>query len=137
MKVRIGNYPKHRWYHNFLYTKFGYTPKQKIKVHIDPWDTWSMDHTLAEIVLPMLYQLAKTKHGSPLVDEEDVPWELQGDHHEDLIHERWDWVMAEMIFAFQHKCNGYDPDYTLSKEDQERMSNGFKLFGKYYEGLWD
>ncbi len=136
MKVKIGNYPKHRWYHNFLYTKFDYTPKQKVKVHIDPWDTWAMDSTLAEIVLPMLYQLAKTKHGSPMVDEEDVPWELRGDHHDDLVHDRWDWVMTEMIYAFQKKRDHGDT-YMLSKEDQERVSNGFKLFGKYYEGLWD
>jgi hypothetical protein len=42
-------------------------------VKIDRWDTWSMDHTLAHIVLPMLRQLQATKHGSPLVDDEDVP----------------------------------------------------------------
>ena len=59
-----------------------------------------MDHTLAQIALPMLYQLAKTKHGSPLVDIEDVPFELQGDY-EDAVHDRWDWVMSEMIFAFR------------------------------------
>ena len=30
---------------------------QKVKVRIDKWDTWSMDDTLAHIVLPMLAQL--------------------------------------------------------------------------------
>ena len=47
-------------------------------VKIDRWDTWNMDHTLAEIVLPMLKQLKATKHGSALVDLEDVPEELRG-----------------------------------------------------------
>ena len=28
-------------------------------VKIDRWDTWSMDHTLAHIILPMLKQLDK------------------------------------------------------------------------------
>ena len=41
-------------------------------VKIDKEDTWSMDHTLADIVLPMLQQLRATKHGSPNVADEDV-----------------------------------------------------------------
>ena len=50
---------------------------QRVKVHIDQWDTWSMDHTLASVVLPMLKQLQETKHGSPCTDDEDVPEELR------------------------------------------------------------
>jgi hypothetical protein len=42
-------------------------------VHIDRYDTWSMDHTLADIILPMLKQLKETKHGSPNVDDEMCP----------------------------------------------------------------
>ena len=50
---------------------------QVVEVHIDRWDTWSMDYTLAHIVLPMLRQLKETKHGSPEVDDADVPEELR------------------------------------------------------------
>ena len=50
---------------------------QKIKVRIDKWDTWSMDHTLAHIVLPMLVQLKETKHGAPYVDPDDCPKDLR------------------------------------------------------------
>jgi hypothetical protein len=89
-------------------------------VKIDHWDTWSMDHTLAHIILPMLKQLRDTKHGSPMVDLEDVPeymrttttedWDSQkvfDFYNEDVsegydIHKRWDWVLNEMIFAFEH-----------------------------------
>jgi hypothetical protein len=46
-------------------------------VKIDRWDTWSMDSTLADIILPMLKQLKKTNHGAPYVDDEDVPYELK------------------------------------------------------------
>jgi len=150
-----------------------------IKVHIDRWDTWSMDHTLAHIVLPMLKQLKETKHGAPFVDPKDVPKELQPkkqtkkqkDNHEtDSTHfERWDWVLDEMIFAFETKVDddweeqfeSGESDLQMKKlEDgniemirgpndtkvydwegrkvyQERISNGFRLFGKYYENLWD
>ena len=177
MKVKIGPYPNHRWYHNYLYDLFGYTSRQKTSIKIDKYDTWSMDDTLSHIILPMLYQLAKTKHGSPHVDAKDVPEHLQGDTDKDdnLIHERWDWVMAEMIFAFESKaldsdwqeryCTGrhdtYDQPILSSKGEiigyemhkglndtfkinhegmklhQDRITRGFTLFGKYYEGLWD
>ena len=87
-------------------------------VKIDRWDTWSMDHTLAQIILPMLKQLKETNHGYHLVDLEDVPEELRSISHEewdsqfcfdwyhdkqfeDLGSARWDWVMNEMIWTFE------------------------------------
>ncbi len=157
-------------------------------VKLDRWDTWSMDHTLAEIALPMLRQLKETKHGAPNVDDEDVPehlrstaapakeneWDTDGNHFK-----RWDWALDEMIFAFEMKCkddwasefhsgdidwlwvpvdkdgnevpkgehryfeikNGPNHTHELDmdgmKQVQDRISNGFRLFGKYYEALWD
>jgi hypothetical protein len=130
---------------------------QRIEVHIDKWDTWSMDHTLAPIILPMLIQLKETKHGAPDVDLEDVPEGLRPTNTEewqklynetgdtdDKFFERWDWVLNEMIYAFDCKANKDDvymrfdiDDRDGMKQEQERISNGFRLFGKYYENLWD
>lgn len=79
-------------------------------VKIDKYDTWSMDSTLAHIILPMLKQLKATKHGAPFVDDMDVPDILkstsaapkENDWDTDANwHLRWDWVLGEMIFAFQ------------------------------------
>ena len=157
-------------------------------VKIDRWDTWSMDHTLSYIILPMLKQLQATKHGSCLVDDEDVPDELKSTSAppkenewdtDDNTHKRWDWVLNEMIFAFECKVDDswqdkfrsgeidhtwipidkdgnevpkgehthyqmgqgpnhtYKCDYDAIEKVQKRISNGFRLFGKYYEGLWD
>ena len=153
--------------------------KRTIKVQIDPWDTWSMDHTLAHIILPMLKQLKATTHGAPYVDLKDVPKELQPkkqtkkqkeNHETDSTHfERWDWVLDEMIFAFESKLDdsweeqfetgtsdlqmkklddgNYQmvegPNHTREydwegrKKYEERIANGFALFGKYYSNLWD
>ena len=172
MKVKIGGYPK---YYHWLDKLFGWNPKQKISVRIDDHDTWSMDHTLAPIILPMLVQLKDTKQGAPMVDMKDVPKELRmtkkqldacaktGDVDHKLF-ERWDWVLNEMIWAFEQKCrDNWEGDYYEYRElgieedkgdnlfdiklvwedregaktHQERMTNGFKLFGKYYEHLWD
>jgi len=81
-----------------------------IKVKIDRWDTWSMDHTLALIVLPMLKQLKETNHGAPFVDDEDVPEELrstsappkENEWDTDANHfKRFEWVMDEMIWTFE------------------------------------
>ena len=89
-------------------------------VKIDYYDTWSMDSTLAPIILPMLKQLRDTKHGSPQVDPDDLPeymrttttedWDSQSvfDFYNEEqpdgydVHKKWDWVLNEMIFAFEH-----------------------------------
>jgi hypothetical protein len=157
-------------------------------IKIDHYDTWSMDHTLSPIILPMLKQLKAAKHGSPFVDDEDVPDELkstaappkENEWDTDENHfRRWDWVMSEMIFAFECKTDdswedafrsgehditwipvdaagnevpkgehkyyqmGHGPkdtyrcDYEGMKVVEARIQNGFRLFGKYYQALWD
>lgn len=147
--------------------------KRKIKVKIDYYDTWSMDHTLAHMILPMLKQLHATKQGAPFVDDEDVPEHLRSTAAEPKENEwdtdsnhfkRWDWVLDEMIQAFECKVNedweerywtgkseGMDfkedgtieflgnrkCDWDALKAHQLRNKNGYRLFGKYYEALWD
>jgi len=83
-------------------------------VKIDPWDTWSMDNTLTHIILPMLIQLKKTKHGAPHIDDVDVPSNLRSTTKsaqkakKNILAEagdgnwfkRWDYVLSEMIWAF-------------------------------------
>jgi hypothetical protein len=166
MKVKIGGYPDYKYWLDRL---FGWNPKQKISVRIDDHDTWSMDYTLAHIITPMLVQLKATKHGSPMVDMTDVPKELRATKKQltaysktgeadDNYFKRWDWILDEMIWAFEQKCrDNWDEDFYEYEDDdterfgvklvwedregqkahQERMSNGFRLFGRYYENLWD
>ena len=138
---------------------------RKIKVKIDYWDTWSMDHTLALIILPMLKQLRAANNGSAMVDMEDVPESMRVIDHDEWIdqlcfdfyhepdlqkiqcdvHDRWRWVMDEMIWAFEqivddssedqfHK-NGFDVEGY--RKHRARVDNGLRLFGRYYQGLWD
>jgi len=160
--------------------------KRKVHVHIDRWDTWSMDSTLGYIIRPMLRQLKETTHGSPFVDDEDVPEHLRSTtapeltqeekdngHVDSNHHKRWQWVLDEIIFAFDSLDGGpnedweeqfttgkYDyrferidekgtsqmvhgpnhtaeTDWDARKEYAERIQNGFRLFGKYYQNLWD
>jgi hypothetical protein len=153
--------------------------QRKIQVRIDRWDTWSMDDTLAHIILPMLKQLKQGKQGAPYVDNEDVPEHIRSTAARELTQEekdwgaideyhfaRWDWVLDEMIFAFNSVLDDSWEDQFHSGEGslavkklengnselistgnrkydvegrkayQARITNGFKLFGKYYQSLW-
>lgn len=138
-------------------------------VKIDYYDTWSMDHTLSYIVLPMLKQLKETKHGSPFTDDEDVPDDLKSTKSkpkenewdtDDNHFKRWDWILDEMIWAFEQQVDDTESQFFDHSESeltddfveriekikfdedgfkayQKRKTNGFRLFGKYMEALWD
>jgi hypothetical protein len=120
--------------------------KRKIKVHIDDYDLWSMDETLGYIILPMSKRLKEIKHGHPYVHKEDVPDTIPSDAPDGWsTTEQWDWVLDEMIYAFEFK-SGDNSDWEdkfsdYSREEYEktrdRIQNGFRLFGKYYQALWD
>ena len=157
---KFGDWLDGTWVKDFCdwgYKKFA---KQKIKVRIDRYDTWSMDYTLSHIIVPMLKQLHATKHGSPWVDDEDVPEELRSTSApplteeqkvfadvDDNHHKRWDWMLEEMIWTFEQKANEdsdsiyFSAENGFDKEGYEiynnRMRNGFRLFGKYFQNLWD
>mgnify|MGYP003343471027 CR=1 FL=1 len=99
--------------------------KRKIKIQIDPWDTWGADHTLALIIVPMLKQLKATKYGAPNVDDEDVPENLRStnatpkekDYDVDEFHfARWDFALDEMIFAFESVADDSWEDQFYSGE---------------------
>lgn len=114
---------------------------RKVYVKIQPWDTWSLDHTLALIIHPALIQLKETSHGYALVEESDIPLYVQAQlkawkkDNEDIYHLYWEWVMDEMIWAFQQVLD--DALYAKSEEEYHRMQRGLTFFGKYYQALWD
>ena len=155
-------------------------------VVIDDYDVWNLDHSLALIIVPALKILKEKKQGAPSVDNEDVSDELRASDEElhtyskngetdEHYFDRWDYVMDEMIFAFESKLEDWEEQFMSGETDvdfkeipdkkdsegeplfemvygpnhtresdvegsikyQDRITKGFKLFGKYYEGLWD
>lgn len=176
---------------NWFNQKFN--SKRKVDIKIHQYDTWSMDATLALIILPMLKQLKNNQHGSAFVELEDVPEYMRTTNTEDYdyqttfdfyndendkqkcvcdVHTRWNWVLNEMIWAFEQlqPDNDWESKYWITKpqldldereEDKgkevtpvrwkvegecdingrnkhrERINNGLRLFGVYFNGLWD
>ena len=117
-------------------------------IKIDRWDTWSMDRTLSPIILPMLRQLQQTKHGSPFVDDADVPkdlnlrsteapakankWDTDDNHHK-----RWDWVLGEMIFAFEHIVDiDWEDDFRTGVMDHKTVACEWDKNGKATMYQW-
>jgi hypothetical protein len=124
------------WLYRFL-TWIHSKQQRTVKVHIDSWDTWSMDHTLSYIIVPMLRELQKSKNGAPLVDQKDVPAELHGKkltkrqrdsgEIDDKHFERWDWVLNEMIFAFESKIDdSWEEKFETGESDLQflQLENG-------------
>ena len=158
---KIGEWLSDTWVDNFCQW-IDFKKKRKIKVRIDSYDTWNADSTLSIIIAPMLRQLKEHKCGAPFVDDEDVPTELTSTSAPPLTQDqldvgevdsnhfkRWDYILDEMIWAFEQDekfiVYGIDPeekfDYDFSEDSEfskyhKRKQNGFRLFGKYYSGLW-
>ena len=108
--------------------------KRKTMVKIERWDTYSADHTIALILVPLLKELKQTKHGSPYVKDEDVPDHLKSTNAppkvndydvDDNHHMRWEYVLDEMIWAFEQQLNddretqfsSGDIDYSIKRLD--------------------
>lgn len=185
----LPNDEEYTWFFKLICRINSFIPERTVKVRIDPWDTWSMDNTLTLLILPMLKQLNRTKQGAPFVDDEDVPEELRSTSAppkenewdtDDNHFKRWDWVMSEMIWAFEQHSQDWESQFhsgvidyefqpvdedgnDISDDDPEphgyvmrdtersthkfdhegykahhaRILRGFRLFGRYYESLWD
>lgn len=118
MKINIGKYPQ--------------KGEQKVNIQIDPWDTWSMDATLALIIVPMLKQLKKTKHGIPnhvlcedynaLCLEEDFHTNKEKQKRANQLfkeaEKRWNKQLDEMIWAFTQVNKDWEAQFCSGKIDR-------------------
>ena len=139
---------KFSWVEKFLDWLDG-KRKRKVKIHIDPWDTWNMDHTLALIIVPMLKQLRDTGHTHISMELKDVPPSIRdfdfSSYDETKEPTPEDYVFSdeitayffrEVIFAFQYIIDD-DMEFDFVKEHRDRANHGLILFGKYFRSLWD
>lgn len=118
MKVKIGKYPKGNL-------------DRHISVEIERHDTFSMDHTLAYIILPLLIQLKETKMGVPHefaevggadYDQQDSFDFYKETHKEcfDIACERWNDILDKMIWSFQQLVDDdYEEKYRHGKSEYD------------------
>jgi hypothetical protein len=95
--------------------------KQRKERGWDDSETWSLDTTIARLVLPRLKRFKEVNCGYPGF----------------LSIEKWDEILDHMIYAME-VCSDEELYYgcKLKKKDWKRVSKGFKLFGKYFQNLW-
>jgi len=122
MKLSIGKYNKK-------------SDRRKIDVQIDPYDTWSLDSTLALIIYPALIQLKATKQGvpseftgEPASNQEtfDFYQESYDDEWKQGL-ERWDETLDKMIWSFEQLIKGdYDDQYHHGKAEYDWIKTNKK-----------
>ena len=113
-------------------------------IHIDNFDCWSLDYTLARIIHPALIRLKETKHGYPELWEDGMVTHHNWDRqlHFDFIDEdietnylidKWNGVLDKMIYSFSKIME----DAYFDNEEWETIQEGLDLFAKHYTSLWD
>ncbi|CAB4129301.1 hypothetical protein UFOVP112_399 [uncultured Caudovirales phage] len=120
--------------------------KRRIEfVHVDNYDVWGMDHTLAIIILPMLQKLKTQKHGYGFIDDADVPKELRSTARgarrgiknsydwDNYAEARYSWMMDELIWTFEQLSNDdnesqfYDHSESSKEKDFNRSIQKLKV----------
>lgn len=102
MKVCIGPFPDNG------------NEKRHIDIHVDPYDAWNADHTLALIIVPVLKELKKGLHGCPIdfcTLAEDGYTVLDSDE----ACARWELAIDKMIWAFQQVVDDNEDDFWIQK----------------------
>jgi len=132
MKIKIGPYRKNRAFN----------------IHIDDFDVWSLDYTLACIIHPALVRLRETKHGYPELWEDGMVTHHNYDRqlHFDFIDEevetkylieKWNDIMDKMIYSFGIIVDHHDDWNYMSPQEWDKVQEGLDLFAKHYTSLWD
>lgn len=136
---------------------------KKNNLYVNPKDTWNLDVTFAEFILPRLKLFKKLNNGYPGIEEADTP-------------EKWDQILDKIILTFEYIIDEdwwiNDPKYDYSeglhlktetnennfrkvvfeeedwvqekkekrdKEEERRktvIKEGLELFTKWYQHLW-
>jgi hypothetical protein len=84
----------------------------------DDSETFSLDHSLAKVILPRLKRFREVTIATPA----------------SLDEKEWKEILDEMIETFEFIAS--EKYWNATSEDYERLSKGLDLFAKHYFGLW-
>ena len=148
MKVKIGKYFKNG--------------SRRVDIQVERFDSWSLDHTLAQIILPCLVQLREIKQGVPSefadVGGEGFSEQSSFDFYKESYSEafelgckRWDEILDKMIWSFEQIVSeNYDdlyhhgkPDYDFVKTEKQypnpitgKMEDTYQMVDKNPNEHW-
>lgn len=91
---------------------------KNVEVRVDYFDLWSLDQTLAIIILPCLKKFKDNVQSYP----------------PHISFDEWKTIIQKMITAFELIVN--DDYYDCSIDNKKVINEGLKLFGEYYKDLW-
>ena len=101
----------------FLRRKLKFAYQKRTRGFSDE-ETWSLDHSLAQLILPRLKRFKEVNIGHP----------------SNQTLEEWNQKLDSMIEAFEFIAS---EEYWMgSTEQYKKAEKGLKLFAKYYMGLW-
>lgn len=86
----------------------------------DDTELWNLDYTIARFVYPRLKRFIKL---------EPVSYPNDFESYEDWIE-----CLHKMLKSFEYASNS---DNMEDLKDSEEIQEGFELFGKYFQHLWD
>jgi hypothetical protein len=85
----------------------------------DDTELWSLDHSLAKLILPRLKAFRNGVYA--------YPCDLSS-------HKEWQTILDKMIDAFEFAAS--EDYWSYDTEPCEKFHEGLKLFEEYYTNLW-
>lgn len=96
--------------------------KKYLKQHglyVHPKETWSLDITLAQYIIPRLKLYKKLN--------DVIPGRLES-------HDEWDKILDKMIYAFECMSDEFC-NYEEYDKRQKKVKEGLQLFADYFQAL--
>lgn len=119
-----------------IYTKF----KDK--------ETWCLDVTIAQFILPRLRRFKEVNNGVPtsLFFDRDDKFHGNDEDWQKNASKEWDTILGEMIWAFEEIAEDKSPEKRENEswEDyrtrcwvwNKDIEHGLQLFAKHFRDLW-
>jgi len=95
---------------------------------ISPDETWNLDVTMAEFILPRLKLFKKLTNVFPSELQELYP------NDEDKAVEAWNKILDEMIYSFEKISQRWEID--IDKNQWDKINDGLEKFASWYHHLW-
>jgi len=86
----------------------------------DDSETWSLDWSLANLILPRLERYREITCGHPA----------------DLTKKQWHKILDDIVFAFRYHADFEKHTAEYWKKHGKRVERGMQLFAEWYGALW-